>query len=243
VVLTVVGPVELALSGFFDGIASIPEHFRNSSGILQKNAALVAERQRLRSENDILRIQIANRDSLIAQLSELKPFLSASVYQVLPAEIVSKSPVRATGAAARTMTIGIGSQAGVRRNDLVVMGADVVGEVTTVGSTVSQVRLITDVDCRIVVRTAPGGVEGMLRGYSADRCLMDRVDARAPVKVGDFVVTSGFEGMHPANLLIGTVEKVERMRNPRLLYVEVKPAADFDRLAQVIVVRRRQSPQ
>jgi rod shape-determining protein MreC len=151
----------------------------------------------------------------------------------------------------RSFTIGCGTSAGVRVDDLVVVGYAVVGKVTAVSSSASTVRVLTDPDFRIAARTVPmehlakvarSGAEALLVGYGESRCLLNYVDSAALVKTGDFVVTSGFEGIHPPGLLLGTVDKVSDSANGRLLYVEVKPAVNLQRVSQVIVVRRRPGP-
>ena len=53
--------------------------------------------------------------------------------------------------------------------------------------------------------------------------------------VGDLVVTSGIDTIYPKGLVVGTVEVVEK-NGPSFKRVVVKPAVDFSRLEEVLVV-------
>jgi len=252
--LSATAPVELGLSAAFDALAQIPERLRRSSVLLDKNSALTTRVVELESQVQYLATRNADQQSLIDQLTNLKRVLPDADLQLFPALIISKEHVHTPSGPVQSFTIGCGASDGVRNDDLVVVGFAVLGKVTAVSPSASTVRVVTDPDFRIAARTvhvvtdadsraaspsAPIGVEALLVGYGPGLCLLNYVEAGAPVNVGDFVVTSGFEGIHPPGLLLGTVEKVSDSANGRLLYVEVKPAVNLDRVSQVIVVRRR----
>jgi len=241
VMLTITGPIELGLTAAFDALVEFPRRFRESGSLLRKNSDLTAENEELRSElaqRDIQRIRDAK---LIEQLAQLRrvPGL-ANTYRFLPTQVIGKQYVRSvSGVNAGSFKLAVGSEAGVRRDDLAVVGWTVVGKVTTVSRYVSHVRLITSTEFRIPARTSKGGVTGLLKGDGVDRCTLTPFDVRVSFTTGDYVETSGFEEMHPPGLLLGTVESVTRETGGTGLHAVVKPAARFDRLSQVIVVRRR----
>ena len=244
VVLQVTGPMELGMSTVFGGLAALPRRLRDSGHVLKQNVTLGTRVTELQSEVDYLKTQLDDREKLIRQFSDLKRVLPERGYRLLPAHVVRKERVHtATGSSTRQFTIGIGSRAGVRKNDVVVVGYAVVGKITVVSPFVSTVRLVTDTECLFAARSKPNDVEGLLAGYSPQRCLLKYVPARSAIKVGDYVVTSGFKGLHPPRLLLGTVARVTRARQARLLHVEVKPAVNLEQVSQVIVVRRREPPR
>src|SRR5579863_6459024 len=59
------------------------------------------------------------------------------------------------------------------------------------------------------------------------------------VSVGEPVVTSSGDGIFPKGLPIGTVAEVSR--GPVFLRIRVKPAADLDRLDEVLVITQMQT--
>ncbi|HUW57550.1 MAG TPA: rod shape-determining protein MreC [Planctomycetota bacterium] len=237
-VLTVTGPVELGMSRLLDLIAGLPARLRLSSRLLEENSALSTHVVELKSEVDFLKTRLTESQKLIAQLRDLKQVLPATGYEPLPACIVNKHPVPVSGrGSSHTFVIGVGTREGVQRDDLVVTGYAVVGKICTVSPLVSTVRLVTHADFGIAARTA-NGIEGVLQGQGNHGCLLKYVGTRPAIEVGDYVLTSGFRGKHPAGLLLGTVEDVVDTYRGTSVRVEVKPAANFQQVSQVIVVRR-----
>jgi len=63
------------------------------------------------------------------------------------------------------------------------------------------------------------------------------------VKVGDTVVTSGLGGVFPKGLVLGTVVVAEKGEKGLFQYVEVKPAVDFTKLEEVLVLLPERSKE
>jgi rod shape-determining protein MreC len=64
---------------------------------------------------------------------------------------------------------------------------------------------------------------------------MQYVSEASEVAVGDIVVTSGIDTIYPKGLVVGRVELVEK-NGPAFKRIVVKPAVDFTRLEEVLVV-------
>jgi rod shape-determining protein MreC len=64
---------------------------------------------------------------------------------------------------------------------------------------------------------------------------MEYVPGAADVKPGDTIVTSGIDGIYPRGFTIGTVERVEGAGIYKA--IRVRPAVDFNRLEDVLVVK------
>ena len=79
-------------------------------------------------------------------------------------------------------------------------------------------------------------VQGVVVGVGDGMLHMDYVPGTADVKTGDLVVTSGIDGIYPKGFVIGTVEHVDRGAGAYHEIV-VRPAVDFSRLEEVLVVR------
>lgn len=237
----VTGPVEVTLSRCFRALAEFPRRLRDSRDLIDRNESLTADNTQLRSEVELLRTEVIQRERLIAQLSDLRRVLRPETgYEYLPADIVGKERVTLSGVSrTASLTLGIGSQDGVRRDDLVVQGFAVVGKITSVGPFSCRVTMVTDPDFGVAARVVQTGVEGVVQGGGPQGARLTGVGVRSPVKEGMYVVTSGFENLHPPGLLLGAVTRVAGGGNSRLLNIDVEPALDLDRLDQVIVVRRR----
>jgi len=72
-----------------------------------------------------------------------------------------------------------------------------------------------------------------------DGLTMKYVDRADDIKEGDAAVTSGLDGIFPRGLLVGHVSRVRREGPGLFLTVEIKPAVDFRRLEQVLVVTQQ----
>lgn len=237
-VLAVTGPVELGMNRVLDAIVDLPGRLRNSSRIFEQNSALSTRVVDLESEVLYTKGQLIESQKLVAQLRDLKPFLPKTGYELIPAYIVNKHPVPASvRGGSHTFVIGVGAREGVKCDDLVVTKYTVVGKIWAVSPLVSTVRLVTHPDFGIAARTADG-VEGVLKGQGNHDCLLDYVGTRPAIKVGDYVLTSGFKGKHPPGLVLGTVEDVVDTYRASGVRIEVKPGAVFRQVSQVIVVRR-----
>ncbi|HUU42892.1 MAG TPA: rod shape-determining protein MreC [Planctomycetota bacterium] len=244
VLLTITGPVEMTMSHAFDTVASLPRRFRDATELDRHNRDLVQEVDALRAE--VARLEARRQRDLdaIRQLQKLgKVDTLRNDHAFYPAEVIGKRYVRnMTGVVDGTLKLGIGSTQGVRTDDLVVVEHAVVGVLATVSPWVSEVRLVTHPDFRVLAITSETRVECVLIGDGVDRCQFIDPPDRARFKVGDYVLTSGFDERHPPGLLLGTVEQVTRDPRTNRLVVTVKPAFRPDRLHQVVVVRRRDTP-
>jgi rod shape-determining protein MreC len=82
-------------------------------------------------------------------------------------------------------------------------------------------------------------LRGVLRGVGQGDLQIGDVMSDEKVDVGEPVMTSGGDGVYPKGLPVGTVTKVagDSEGGPFLL-VRIKPAANLDRLEQVLVVTR-----
>ena len=71
---------------------------------------------------------------------------------------------------------------------------------------------------------------------------MKYVDRSQDVKPGDSIVTSGMDGIFPRGLLVGTIASVYREGPGLFLSVKIRPAVDFRKLEQVLILTQ-QPPQ
>jgi len=75
----------------------------------------------------------------------------------------------------------------------------------------------------------------VMLGSGEDLLRMEYVAAVADVKPGDTIVTAGVDGLYPKGLVIGKVESIDK-GNGIYKIIKVRPATDFNRLEDVLVV-------
>jgi len=117
----------------------------------------------------------------------------------------------------------------------------VVGQVIEAAPRTAKVLLIIDrnsaVDVMLQGRRTRAVMEGIGR---RDTCILKYVPRTETVERGDRVITSGLGGIYPKGLLVGDVTGVWKEGYGLFQKVEIAPQVDFDRLEEVLVVRREE---
>jgi rod shape-determining protein MreC len=115
----------------------------------------------------------------------------------------------------------------------------VLGQVTRVYPTVSEVTLVTDRDHAIPVLNARTGARGVAFGDTsthADAMELRFMAANADVAVGDLLTTSGVDGVYPPGLPVARVEKVERRVDAAFARIYCVPLALVSGAGHVMVL-------
>lgn len=108
------------------------------------------------------------------------------------------------------VTINVGSRQGIKSGMPVVASDGLLGIVQTVDTNFSQVNLISSPRLTVgamAMRNPPAA--GLLKGESPGVLSLEFLDFKAPVQVGDLVVTSGFSDRIKRGIPIGRVVQVE----------------------------------
>lgn len=133
--------------------------------------------------------------------------------------------------------IDLGQQHGIRAGMAVVTERGLVGRVTDVFGTTSQVMLLTDPNSAVSAFIQSSRLQGVIKGQvGSSLLLMDRIPQGFQVSPGDIVLTSGLGGNLPRNLVIGQVVSVRSRDYEMFQQAIVRPTVDFRRLEMVLVI-------
>jgi rod shape-determining protein MreC len=135
----------------------------------------------------------------------------------------------------RTVTLGKGTQAGLRPDMAVIAPAGVVGRIIVPSARAAKVQLLIDLNAAAGALVERSRAQGVVVGTGADTLRLEYVSGSAEVEAGDTVITSGIDGIYPKGFVVGHVEKVERSGGAYGL-ITVRPAVDFSSLEEVLVV-------
>ena len=149
---------------------------------------------------------------------------------VVAAEVIGSD---ATGLA-RTLMISQGEDEGLKLGMAVLSNQGIVGKIIAVSPSSSKVLLIHDHNSALDAFDQRSRARGIISGVVDSGMVMKYVERGEDVKIGDTVISSGFDGIFPRGLLVGRVTAVER--KGLFLNVELATAVDFRRLEQVLVV-------
>lgn len=224
--------LSVAVSGYFEKISGLRTAQSENDLLKQKVQELEVE---LQSKQDLV-----NENGRLKELLQLK---QESKYQILPSRIIGRDASNWFNAS----FINRGSADGVKLYMPVVTNGGLVGRITAVSPLISQVTMITD------ERSGVGAVIGEIGTSSAlgvvngtkDRELLEMryVPGSIEVKVGDFVYTTGQDGIYPAGLKLGEIVDVRlgSATIPHTIYI--KPTAGISSMQEVAVLLYEAPPR
>ena len=226
-VVSAVTPFERAGSWGVVNVRGVWRHYFALRNTARENEAL-------RTENDALKLSIAQLQSKAAEADRLGALLqfksSNAKVAMLSARVIGAS----AGAASRTIEIDRGERDGVRHNQPVITPEGAVGKVIEVYRGSAQVLLLTDKDSGIGAMLASSRIQYAVGGTGEPLLAMKYVPTDETVNVGEKIVTSGMDKIFPRDVPVGTVLEV-KAGNP-FKQIRVKPAASLDRLEEVFVL-------
>lgn len=140
----------------------------------------------------------------------------------------------------RMIVVNRGSSDGIAKNMPVVTEKGLVGVVTEVSPNSAKVQLILDPRCSVgtLVQRAQSRVAGIVQGSTEDAMTpnMINIPKNSDVVEGDMIITSGFGGIFPKGIAVGTVSSVKDDGGGLLLVAAIETAVDFQKLEDVLII-------
>ena len=201
--------------------------------------SIAAENEQLKQRVTEMESELHNARLKTAENERLKGLLGLrdqNTYQTMPARVIARDP----SIWFNTITIDRGSSSGVKVNMPVVSATGIVGRVVSVSPWASQVMLVTDEKAgagAVVGQLGESGALGSVRGRP-DLGLIEMryVSGLEKVTVGDYVVTTGQDGIYPAGLNVGEIVDVKNGTATQPHQILIRPGARLDRLEEVAVL-------
>jgi rod shape-determining protein MreC len=234
-----------AFTPFERALVSTGHFFRNTwhsyvdlHDVRRQNRELQAEIDRMRLEQARLRTDAEQSRRLQALLDFKQRYVGATV----AAQVIGASGSEQ----ARVIYIDKGSRAGIKQDMAVITPDGIVGKVRDVYPFSSQVLLINDRESGAGVIMESSRLQGILRGKDMGELHVMDILSDENVEVGERVITSGGDRIYPKGLPVGTVTYAEPDPDASpFLAVTLKPAAELNRLEDVLVVTKlaEQAPE
>ena len=205
------------------------------------------ENSRLEDELAKVRVQAVAGQEALQENSQLRkmleldrdPVIATSAFHPVTGRVIARSPTVWHSSVA----IDLGSGDGVVVDDPVINGDGLVGEVSAVQRSSSQVNLITDHTSAVSAKVLPTGVQGVIRPSVGDPedLVLDFINSSKTVGVGQTVVTSGWRAqglasLFPPGIPVGDVVKASVVEQEASQQVHVRPFADLANLDLVQVL-------
>lgn len=200
--------------------------------LLRQNEALLRENQQLQLQA----VQAAEMNRENDRLRQLVGWQRQKPWKVKLARVVLRDPANWW----RTVQIDLGSRDGMTNNLPVLTTAGLVGRISSVSLTRSQVVLLGDPTCkphaRVENETRDTGVIGASGPLDTLFVEMGYLSSSANLKPGQNVVTSGEGGIFPKGIPIGKVVDCRPVEYGLAMVARVKLAANLNALEEVWVL-------
>jgi rod shape-determining protein MreC len=235
--------LKLALAGLYlplFGLAGSGEAAVDKAGeVLTTRNALAREVTELRQQNQRLQFQVAQLQEAWRENARLRQALGwqpNAGWQLKPARVLGQDPANWW----RTLHISLGARDGVRTNAPVLTADGLVGRVTEVGLTRSQVVMAGDPACRFSALVQETRDKGIItpEASSLDHLLVGFtfVPIGASLRPGQAVVTSGDGGVFPKGIPVGQIVDIQTNEFGLYLAARVRLAVNLNRLEEVWVM-------
>jgi rod shape-determining protein MreC len=192
------------------------------------------ENERLRHENDELKLQLNQLQSKAAEADRLGTLLSFRQAHQSISMVVARVIGTSADTASQTIYLDRGERDNIHRNMGVITPDGVVGKVIESYRNTSQVLLLTDKDSGVGAMLAETRIQSPVGGVGEPLLSMKYVANDDTVNVGDRVVTSGMDRIFPRDLPVGTVTQIKP--GTPFKQIRLRPAANLERLEEVIVL-------
>ncbi|HVG26721.1 MAG TPA: rod shape-determining protein MreC [Acidobacteriaceae bacterium] len=227
--VALVTPVERVVHGASLHTRNLWSNYLYLRGAREQNQELRAEVARLREEQAAFAEDAAQGRRLQAVLGFQQQYITKTV----AAQVIGTSGSDRS----HLLYLDKGSNDGLRSNQAVITPYGIVGKLRDVFPHTSQLLLINDSNSGAGVVLQSSRIRAIVRGSAVGQVEITNLTADDRIKPGETVVTSGGDQVFPRGLPVGTIQTVtpDPQHQPYTSIV-LKPAADLNRLEEVLVV-------
>jgi len=206
-------------------------NYADLRGIRKQNRELQDEVARLQLEQ----VRLKQDADQARRLQVLLDFKEKFISKTVAAQVIASSGTEQS----RLITIDKGSNDHIKPDMPVITPDGIVGKVKEVFPLSSQVLLINDHDSGAGVILESSRLQGIVKGTSLGELQINDIMSDERVESGERVITSGGDRIYPKGYSVGTVIGATPDReNDPFLVIKIKPAADLNRLEEVLVITK-----
>jgi rod shape-determining protein MreC len=227
-------PFERAFVRAQDGADALWRNYFFLRGVRAENRELKQQIEQMRLEQ----VRLSEDAAQARRLQSLLNFKEQVIAKTVPAQVIGSSGSDLS----RSIYIDKGSNDGIAQDMAVITANGIVGKVLRVYPSTSLILMINDQSSGVGALLEKSRLQGVVRGTPTGELVLDRIMSDEQVTPGETVLSSGGDQIFPKGLPLGTVTTVSPGRD-LFLNVKVKPAADLERLEEVLVVTDKQERQ
>jgi rod shape-determining protein MreC len=194
--------------------------------------------EKLEAENANLKAELIIRKNADAQLEQLKDILDlagTAGYKIVNAKVISHGSSQSFS---QTVTIDIGSNAGIKKNMTVLSQYGIAGVVKVVYPNSALIQLASDPSFRIGARIAGTQQIGILTGRGTSSAGLQLLDNSTTVKEGDILLSRGSIANRPfvPGVPLGYVTSVDNSAGAVAQTATIRYYTNFSALGVVAIV-------
>ncbi len=229
-----VTPFERAVHGSGQGVGGFWANYVDLRRTKEENKHLQQTVDRLRLEQASL-LEDARQGQ---RLQGLMKFQQSYIYKTMAAQVIGTSG----SSQSHLVWLDKGAEDGLKQDMAVITADGIVGKVRAVFPHTAQVLLINDQTSGAGVVLEATRTRGILRGDAAGHPQVINILVDQRIQPGDRVLTAGGDQVFPRGLPVGVVESVVRdSERSGFIDIRVKPAAELQRLDEVLVITSTQA--
>ena len=215
-IIDFVSPLTIPLNYPIKVVGDLVTYFEIYSTLLEENKELRRDLQNMTGWKEKA-LQLEQKNAQLRALNNVK--LSEDLIWVTGEMMAdSGSPFYQSG------VINIGSKDGIKNGSAAVDGLGLVGRISGIGQKVARVLFLTDISSAIPIKIKRSNQKGLMIGDNSPWPLLEFVEEKGLINIGDRVFTSGDGNVFPSDILIGTI-LIDNKKKLR-----VKPVANFESL-------------
>lgn len=226
-------PAQLASNSFSETIADFVD-FVLEFGQVQ------LQLQTLQEENARLKTEVADKTELERENQELKQILGFARarpgLELRGAQVLARVIGQESSNFLRYITVDLGSRQGIRVGMPALTPQGLVGRVSEVRESTSDVLLIQNVNSFVPVFLQTSLLNGVINASPSGELTMDYIPQGTGFSRNELVLTSGLGGTFPKGIPVGLVIQQSNSDNQVLQQATVAPLVDIDRLELVALV-------
>lgn len=231
---SLINPVQATLARPFEFLSEAGEFFTVHGKVLSENRRLTVERQQMIG---IVQGYHALMDEN-AQLRRLLKLPPVPGTQALAAQIIRVQPDPFD----RRLLVDKGSLQGIEAGRPVVDAAGLVGQVTRVYPSSSEVTLLTSKEQTAPVLNQRNGLRLIVSGTGSDNLLEVRyLDLHADLQPNDVLVTSGLDGVYPPGIPVARVLRIDPPHLTPFARAVCQPMGEIGQHRLVLVLARQET--
>lgn len=205
-----------------------------------RNYFMLAEvNETLAEENTILReqLQAYAQYKMLTDSVTIPDTTIAYQYQFVSAKVTNNQVDRVKN----YITINKGESSGLEPGMAVISPLGVIGKVKRVSKNYSVVTSLINVDLLVSAIIRRTGHFGSIQwdGKDPGIVLLNFIPRHVEPRIGDVIVTSGYNSVYPPNVVVGTIEDFTLGKGELFYTIKVRLSQDFMMLSYVSVVKNK----